>query len=234
MKTIGLIGGMSWESTITYYKLINEGVHKRLGGVHSARLLMHSFDFEDIAALQRAGEWQRSNAALIAAGQGLKQAGADVLLICTNTMHMAAAALAEGTGLPLLHIADPLGAAIRRAGLKRVGLLGTKFTMERPDVLRGRLKSLFDLDLVTPEGADAEEVHRVIYEELCQGRILEASRTRYRRIIARLAARGAEGVILGCTEIPLLVGPEDSTVPLFDTTALHAAAAVDFALEGQA
>jgi aspartate racemase len=231
MKTIGLIGGMSWESTTTYYKLINEGVHKRLGGVHSARLLMHSFDFEDIAVLQRQGDWNRCNEVLIEAGQGLKHTGADVLLICTNTMHFAAAALAEGTKLPVLHIADPLGAAIRRQGLKRVGLLGTKFTMERPDVLRARLSSTYDLTLLTPEGEDGEAVHRVIYEELVQGILRRESRARYREVIARLVARGAEGIILGCTEIPLLVQAEDCPVPLFDTTALHAAAAVECALE---
>ncbi len=166
MKTIGLIGGMSWESTITYYKLINEEVQKRLGGVHSARILMHSFDFEDIAALQRRGEWAESNAVLVKAGQGLARAGADLLLICTNTMHIAAGVLAEQTHLPVLHIADPAGRAVRKAGLKRVGLLGTKFTMERPDVLRGRLKSMFDLDLLSPQGRDADDVHRIIYEEL--------------------------------------------------------------------
>lgn len=231
MKTIGLIGGMSWESTITYYQLINQGVQKRLGGVHSARILMHSFDFEDIAALQRQGDWVASNAMLVKAGQGLARAGADMLLICTNTMHIAAGVLEEQTHLPVLHIADPLGKAIRAAGLKRVGLLGTKFTMERPDVLRGRLRTKFDLELLAPEGADADDVHRIIYDELCCGQLREASRARYREVIARLVARGAEGIILGCTEIPLLVHAEDATVPLFDTTTLHALAAVEAALE---
>jgi aspartate racemase len=234
MKTIGLIGGMSWESTITYYQLINQGVHKRLGGVHSARLLMHSFDFEDIAALQRAADWDEANAVLIAAGRGLVKAGADFLLICTNTMHLCACAVENELKVPLLHIADPLGAAIRSAGVKRVALLGTLFTMERPDVLRGRLKKKFDLDLLTPQGAEAQEVHRIIFEELVAGRFLESSRTRLRGIIAGLVRQGAEGVVLGCTELPLLVMAQDSPVPLFDTTALHAAAAVDYALEGHA
>ena len=230
MKTIGLIGGMSWESTITYYRIINERVQARLGGIHSAKIVMHSFDFEDIAALQRSGDWTACNEVLAKAGQGLARAGADLLLICTNTMQLCAAVVEKRAGVPVLHMADPLGKAIARAGLTRVGLLGTRFTMERPDVLRARLKTDFDLDVLTPEGDDAGEVHRVIYEELCCGRFLEPSRARYREIIARLVARGAEGVILGCTEIPLLVTAEDSAVPLFDTTEIHALAAVDLAL----
>jgi len=230
MKTVGLIGGMSWESTITYYRIINEDVQARLGGVHSARILMHSFDFEDIAALQRAGDWNGCHETLGKAGEGLARAGADFLLICTNTMQICSDTVEKRAGVPMLHIAEPLGKAIRQAGLNRVGLLGTRFTMERPDVLRGRLNRDFDLDVFSPEGEDAAEVHRVIYEELCCGRFLEASRARYREIVARLVGRGAEGVILGCTEIPLLVTAEDSTVPLFDTTALHAHAAVEKAL----
>ena len=231
MKTIGLIGGMSWESTITYYQLINRGVQARLGGVHSARLLLHSFDFDGIVAMQRAGDWDGCTKAIVAAGEGLKRAGADVLVICANTMHLCASALEEKTGLPVLHIADPLGRAIRAARLRRVGLLGTRFTMERPDVLRGRLKNKFDLEIISPDGHDADDVHRIIYDELCCGRVLEASRTRYREVMTSLIAQGAEGIILGCTEIPLLVGAGDAPVPLFDTTALHAAAAVDFALD---
>lgn len=230
MKTIGLIGGMSWESTITYYRLINEAVQSRLGGVHSARILMHSFDFDDIASLQRAGNWAECDATLARAGQGLVDAGADILLICTNTMHLCAPALAKATSVPVLHIADPLGAAVAAAGLTRVGLIGTKFTMERPEVLKARLKTHFDLDILTPEEDDAAEIHRVIFEELCCGRFLESSRVRYRAIMANLAARGAEGIVLGCTEIPLLVSAGDATVPLFDTTALHAGAAAAFAL----
>jgi aspartate racemase len=231
MKTIGLIGGMSWESTITYYRLINEAVQRRLGGVHSARILMHSFDFEDIAALQRAGAWAECDATLARAGQGLVAAGADGLLICTNTMHICVKALEQATGVPVLHIADPLGEAIAAMGLKRVGLLGTKFTMERDEVLKRRLVKNFDLDILTPNGADADEIHRVIFDELCRGLFKESSRARFRDIMAGLVARGAEGVILGCTEIPLLVGAADASVPLFDTTALHAGAAAGFALE---
>jgi aspartate racemase len=229
MKTIGLIGGMSWESTITYYKIINEEAARRLGGIHSARILMHSFDFDDIAALQRAGNWDECNAVLARAGQGLAKAGADFLVICTNTMQICAGAVEKLAGVKVLHIADPLGEAIRRAGLSRVGLLGTRFTMERPDVLRGRLKTKFDIGAIAPEGEDAAEVHRVIYEELCRGIFLDSSRARFRAIIARLVERGAEGVILGCTEIPLLVGAKDAAVPLFDTTSLHALAAVEAA-----
>jgi aspartate racemase len=231
MKTIGLIGGMSWESTITYYRLINQAVQKQLGGVHSARILMHSFDFEDIAALQRAGAWDECNATLARAGQGLVQAGADILLICTNTMHLCVTALEQAVSVPVLHIADPLGEAVAAAGVHRVGLIGTKFTMQRPDVLRGRLKAQYDLQILTPTGDDAEEIHRVIFEELCCGRFLDSSRSRYRGIIAGLVAQGAEGIILGCTEIPLLIGAADASVPLFDTTALHATAAAHFALE---
>jgi aspartate racemase len=231
MKTIGLIGGMSWESTVTYYRLINESVQQHLGGVHSARILMHSFDFEDIAALQRAGAWDECNATLARAGQGLVQAGADILLICTNTMHLCVTALEQAVAVPVLHIADPLGEAVAAAGLHRVGLIGTKFTMQRPDVLRGRLEAPYDLQILTPAGSDADEIHRVIFDELCCGRFLDSSRARYREIIARLVEQGAEGIILGCTEIPLLIGATDASVPLFDTTALHAAAAAQFALE---
>ncbi len=230
MKTIGLIGGMSWESTITYYKIINEEVQKRLGGSHSGKILLHSFDFEDIAVLQRAAKWEEANSVLIEAGRGLVRAGADFLLICTNTMHLCACAVEKELKVPLLHIADPLGEAIRRAGVARVALLGSLFTMEMPDVVRGRLKSKYDLDLLTPQGAEAREVHRIIFDELVRGRFLEASRARLRDIIAGLVENGAEGVVLGCTELPLLVMEEDCPVPLFDTTALHAMAAVDFAL----
>lgn len=230
MKTIGLIGGMSWESTIVYYRLINEDVQQRLGGVHSGKVLMHSFDFADITAVQRAGGWDKANAMLIEAGRGLVKAGADVLLICTNTMHLCAAAMENALNVPLLHIADPLGTAIRKAGLTRVGLLGTLFTMERPDVIAGRLKTKFDLDLVAPQGEDAQDVHRIIFDELVKGVFREPSRARLRAIIAKLVEEGAEGVILGCTELPLIVRAEDSPVPLFDTTALHAHAAVELAL----
>jgi len=231
MKTIGLIGGMSWESTIVYYRIINEEVQRRLGGVHSGKVLLHSFDFDDIRAVQRADDWDRANRILVEAGRGLVGAGADILLICTNTMHLCACAVEKELNLPLLHIADPLGEAIRRGGMGRVGLLGTLFTMERPDVLRGRLNKRFDLELMTPEGEEAREVDRIIFEELVKGIFTEASRARLRAVIAGLVDNGAEGIVLGCTELPLLVRPDDSPVPLFDTTALHAQAAVDMALK---
>ena len=231
MKTIGLIGGMSWESTTTYYSLINREMQKRLGGMHSARILLHSFDFDDIATLQHAGQWAEAQSCLVAAGVGLTRAGADFLVICTNTMHIAARAIEKGADISVLHIADPLGEAICSAGLKRVGLLGTQFTMEKEEVLRGRLTDKYGLSLLAPEGEEAREVNRIIYDELVRGKFLDSSRARCRSIIAGLVAQGAQGIILGCTELPLLIKPEDSTVPLFDTTTLHALAAVDWALE---
>ena len=228
MKTIGLLGGMSWESSALYYRIVNEQVRARLGGTHSARCLMWSFDFADIEALQNSGDWAGAEAALLDAASRLHRAGADLLVLCTNTMHRLAPALAE-VPVPLLHIADPTAERIRARGLCRVGLLGTAYTMEGA-FLRDRLRDRHGLDVLVPEADDRAVVHRVIYEELVQGRILPASREAYRAVIARLAARGAEGVILGCTEITLLVCPDDSPVPLFDTTALHAEAAVEFAL----
>ncbi|HEY0300286.1 MAG TPA: aspartate/glutamate racemase family protein [Rhizomicrobium sp.] len=230
MKTIGILGGMSWESSAVYYQLLNREVQRRLGGVHSARLLLYSFDFAEMAVLQRAGRWGEADAMMAAAALNLQQAGADFLLIACNTMHCATAAMTRASSLPLLHIADPLGAAIDRAGLRRVGLVGSAYTMEQDGVLKGRLKDRYGLDILTPSGEDAAEASRIIYEELVRGQFLEASRAAYRAIIARLVAAGAQGVILGCTELPLLVKPEDATVPLFDTTALHAMAAVDLAL----
>lgn len=229
-KVIGLIGGMSWESSAEYYRLINETVRARLGGLRSARCLMWSFDFGEIEALQQAGRWDEATAALIDAARRLERGGADVVVICTNTMHRMADEVQAAIGLPLLHIADPTAERIRAAGLSRVGLLGTAFTMEQ-DFYKGRLATRYGLDVLVPEADDRAEVHRVIYEELVQGRALPASREAYRSVIARLVARGAQAVILGCTEIMLLVRPEDSAVPLFDTTTLHAEAAVDWALE---
>lgn len=228
-KVIGLIGGMSWESSAEYYRIINETVRARLGGLRSARCLMWSFDFGEIEALQHAGRWDEATAELIAAAQRLERGGVDVVVICTNTMHRMADAVQAAIGLPLLHIADPTAERIRSAGLSRVGLLGTAFTMEQ-DFYKGRLAARHGLDVLVPEADDRAEVHRVIYEELVQGRAEPASREAYRAIIARLVARGAQAIILGCTEIMLLVRPEDSAVPLFDTTAIHAEAAVDFAL----
>ena len=229
MRTLGLLGGMSWESTLPYYRAINEGVRERLGGLHSARLVLHSVDFADIERLQREDRWDEAGERLADAARGLARAGADCIVLCTNTMHRVAPAIESGSGLPLLHIGDAIGAAVRAAGLSRVGLLGTRFTMEQ-DFLRGRLTAAHGIEVVVPDEAGRAQVHRVIYEELCRGRFHEQSRAAFREVIAGLVAAGAQGIVLGCTEIGLLVGPGDASVPLFDTTALHAAMAVDFAL----
>jgi aspartate racemase len=226
---IGLLGGMSWESSAQYYRIINEGVRDRLGGLHSARCLMWSFDFAEIEALQHAGRWAEATQAMIEAARRLERGGADFLVICTNTMHRMADDVQAAVATPILHIADPTAERVRAAGFSRVGLIATAFTMEQ-DFYKGRLADRHGLEVLTPDAADRAVVHRVIYEELVQGRALEASRQAYREIIARLVERGAEAVILGCTEIMLLVGPEDSAVPLFDTTAIHAEAAVERAL----
>jgi aspartate racemase len=229
MKTIGLLGGMSWESTLPYYRHLNEGVRERLGGLHSARLVLYSVDFHDIERLQHAGRWDEAGAILAAAARSLEAAGADFLVLCTNTMHKVAPAIEAAVRIPFLHIADATAAAIRGAGLSRVGLLATRFTMEQ-DFYRGRLEQRHGIDVLVPDAADREVVHRVIYDELCLGTIRDASRDHYRQIIGRLVARGAEGIILGCTEIMLLVSAADSPVPVFDTTAIYAASAVDYAL----
>jgi aspartate racemase len=229
MKTIGLIGGMSWESTIPYYRIINEAVKERLGGLHSARLVLHSVDFHEIERMQAAAAWDEAGAALAAAAASLRAAGADFLVLCTNTMHKVAPAMERAAGLPLLHIADPTAAAARALGLTRVGLLGTRFTMEE-DFYKGRLRDQHGLEVLVPDPAARATVHQVIYQELCLGQVREESREAYRRVIAGLVAAGAQGIILGCTEIGLLVGPGDAPVPLFDTTRLHALAAVDLAL----
>ena len=230
MKTIGLLGGMSWESTLPYSRLINQAVQERLGGLHSARIVLYSFDFDDVERLQRDGDWDAAGTLLADAARRLVAAGAELLVLCTNTMHRVAPALEAAVAVPLLHIADPTAEAIRRAGLATVGLIGTRFTMEQAfyrDRLRGH-----GLEVLTPPPSDRELVHRVVYEELCRGRVLDASRADYRRVMADLVARGAQAVILGCTEISLLVGPQDATVPLFDTTRLHALSAAERALEG--
>lgn len=223
-KTLGLLGGMSWESTLPYYRVINETVRERLGGLHSARLLLYSVDFAEVERLQHAGDWDAAGALLGRAARSLRDGGAELLVICTNTMHKVADAVETASGLPLLHIADPTGAAIRAAGLTKIGLLGTRFTMEQA-FYRQRLIERHGLGVIVPDDDGRELVHKVIYEELCLGRIRDESREAYRRIIAELAARGAQGVILGCTEIGLLIRPADVEVPLFDTTALHARAA---------
>ena len=230
MKTIGLLGGMTCESTVPYYRIINRCINERLGGQHSAKLWMYSVDFEEIESLQRAGDWERAGAILAEAAAGLERAGAELLVLCTNTMHKVAPAIEARVSIPLLHIADATAAAIKAQGLTRIALLGTRYTMEQ-DFYRARLERRHGLEVLVPPAEDREEVHRVIFEELSFGRILESSRAAYRRILSDLAARGAQGAILGCTEIGLLVRPEDSPVPVFDTTELHARAAAMSALE---
>jgi len=228
---IGLIGGMSWESSAQYYRLINEAVRERLGGVASARTLMWSFDFAEIERLQHAGRWPELSRRLADAARALEAGGADFLVLCTNTMHREAEAIEAAVRIPLLHIADPTGEAIKAAGLSTVGLLGTAFTMEHA-FYRGRLEARHGLTVLTPEVDDRAAVHRIIYEELVAGRVLDASREVYRAVIERLVARGAEAIILGCTEIMLLIGQADSSVPVFDTTTLHAMASVERAMGG--
>lgn len=231
MKIIGLIGGMSWESTVPYYRLINETIRERLGGLHSAQLVLYSVDFHEVERLQHAGDWQAAGALLAGAARALEAAGADFLVLCTNTMHKVAAAIEAAVAIPLVHIADATATAVRQAGLRSVGLLGTRFTMEQA-FYRDRLRELHGLDVLVPAPEDREIVHRVIYDELCLGRINAASREEYRRIIAELVARGAQAIILGCTEISLLVTAQDSAVPLFDTTSIHARRAAEEALLG--
>jgi len=231
VKVIGLIGGMSWESTVPYYCHINELVKQRLGGLHSARIVLYSVDFHDIEKLQHAGRWDEAGAILAAAAQALVAAGADFIVLCTNTMHKVVGAIESAVTIPVLHIADATAAEIQRAALRRVGLLATRFTMEQ-DFYRGRLESQHGIDVIVPDEGERELVHRVIYDELCLGVISDTSRERYRESIARLVERGAEGIIFGCTEIGLLVSQADSPVPVFDTAQIHAAAAVEFALAG--
>lgn len=229
MKTIGLIGGMSWESTVPYYRLINEGVKQRLGGLHSARIILYSVDFAEVEHLQRTGNWQAAGELLAQAAHKLQGAGAEALVLCTNTMHKVADAIESAVQIPLLHIADPTAARIRQAGLGKVGLLGTRFTMEQ-DFYKERLVQRHGLQVLVPSEPDRDAVHRIIYEELCLGLVREASRREYQRVMANLVVQGAQAIILGCTEISLLVSPDDAPVPLFDTTAIHAGSAVDWAL----
>jgi aspartate racemase len=229
MKTIGILGGMSWESSAQYYALINRAVRDRLGPSRSARIFMDSLDFGPIAALQAEGDWDQLSEILATSAQALEAGGADCLLLATNTMHKCADALEEASDLPLLHIADATADAVCAKGLTKVALLGTAFTMEE-DFYRERLEEHHGLDVIIPDTEDRAKVHRVIYDELIAGEVLDASREAYREIIARLVEAGAQGVILGCTEIGLLVSQADSAVPVFDTTQLHAMAAVNFAL----
>jgi len=229
MKTLGLMGGMSWESSVPYYQLINQRVKQRLGGLHSARIILYSVDFADVEALQMAGQWDAAGALLAGVAQKLAAAGADALVLCTNTMHKVAPAIEAAVRIPLLHIADPTALAIRQAGFTTVALLGTRFTMAQ-DFYRSRLEHQHRLRVLIPPPPERELVHQIIYQELCQGQINAASRQTYLRIIAGLQAQGAQAIILGCTEIAMLVEPQHCAVPLFDTTALHARSAADWAL----
>jgi aspartate racemase len=230
MKTIGMIGGMSWESSQLYYQIINETARERLGGLHSADSLMYSFDFHEIEQLQHEGRWDEATRRMIDAAQRLERGGAGFVVICTNTMHRMFSEVQASVSIPVLHIADPTAEAIQRCGYKRIGLLGTGYTMTQP-FYKDRLIEKYGLDVLVPNEADREIVHRIIYDELVIGDVRDESRTQYLRVIDDLVARGAEAVILGCTEITLLVKQADTpSVPLFDTTAIHAVAAVDFAL----
>jgi len=230
MKTIGLIGGMSWESSIEYYRIINETAKEKLGGLHSAKSLMVTVDFAEIEELQHADRWDEAAQILVQCAQDLERGGADFIVLCTNTMHKLADQITASVNIPFLHIADATAEKIVAAGMKKIGLLGTRFTMEH-DFYKGRLIRDFELEVLTPNESDRQTVHRVIYEELVQGKIIDASRAEYKRIMQALIAEGAEGIILGCTEIELLVKQEDSSVPLFPTTSIHAIAAVEYALE---
>ena len=230
MKTIGLIGGMSWESSIEYYRIINETAKEKLGGLHSAKSLMVTVDFAEIEKLQHADRWDEAEQILVKCAQDLERGGADFIVLCTNTMHKLADQITANVNIPFLHIADATAEKIVKAGIKRIGLLGTRFTMEH-DFYKGRLVNNFGLDVITPEKEDRDIVHRVIYEELVLGKIVKSSRREYIRIMNELLANGAEGVILGCTEIELLIKEGDCTAPLFPTTKIHAIAAVEKALE---
>lgn len=231
MKTIGLLGGMTWHSTVEYYRLINAGIHQRLGRSHSAHCILYSVDFEQVEEHQIAGGWDALASLMVEAATRVERAGADFLLICANTMHRTAEAVEAALSIPLLHIVDATASEIRRQHLRTVGLLGTRFTMEQ-DFYRSRLEKRHEIQVLIPSEEERTAVHEIIYRELGHGIIADGSREVYKSIIANLAGRGAEGVILGCTEIPLLIRPGDYPIPMFDTTALHAAAAVDWALQG--
>jgi aspartate racemase len=229
MKVIGLIGGMSWNSTLEYYRIMNEFVARRLGGTHSARLVLYSLDFSEIERAQHEDRWDDLADMLVDAGNAVKRAGADFLVICTNAMHKVADDVETKVGLPVLHIADVTGAEIRERGLHRIGLLGTRFVMEGA-FYRDRLRDRFDIEVTVPGEADMDAIHRIIYDELCQGTINASSQRVCADIIDDLIGKGAEGIVLGCTELPLLILPGDVHAPVFDTTRLHAEAAIDLAL----
>lgn len=229
MKTIGLIGGMSWESSAEYYRLINQGMKARLGGHNNAKSLMVTVNFHEVEALQHAGRWEELGIQMAQAARQLQDGGADFIVLCTNTMHKLAPSIESAVKIPFLHIADATAKAIQNAGMKKVGLLGTRFTMEQ-DFYRERLASQYEIAVAVPEEKDRALVHRVIYDELCHGVFQDSSRKEYQRIIDELKANGCEGVLLGCTEITLLIKPADSALPVFDTTEIHAAQAVEMAL----
>lgn len=229
MKTAGLIGGMSWESSAIYYRLMNEAVKQHLGGLHSAPLILHSLDFAEIAALQAEGNWHAAAQKLIQAARGLKAAGADFLVICTNTMHKLAGEVQDAAGLPVLHIVDAVAHAVQAQGLTRLGLLATRFTMEEPFYIQ-RFKEKFGITLFTPDAPARADIHRIIFEELCKGKVTASARARYLEIAAQLQGQGAQGIVLGCTEIGMLLTQENCPMPVFDSTLLHAKAAVRFML----
>lgn len=230
MKTIGLLGGMSWESSQEYYRIINEAVRDRLGGLHSAQSLLFSFDFAEIEALQHAGRWDEATKRMITAAQNLQKGGVDFVLICTNTMHRMADEVAAAISIPLVHIADPTAEAIKTKGLTKIGLLGTRYTMEQ-DFYKGRLVDKYGLDVIVPDEPGRTVVHDIIYDELCLGKVRKASKQKYLEVIGQLERQGVQAVILGCTEIGLLVKPGDIQLPIFDTTRIHAETAVTLALQ---
>jgi aspartate racemase len=229
MKRIGLLGGMSWESSAEYYRLVNEATRDRLGGLHSAECVMYSVDFAAIERLQRRGDWDEAARRLAHLAARVERAGADCLVLCTNTMHRLADDVQSAVAIPLLHIADATAERVNAAGVQTLGLLATRYTMQQ-DFYRGRLATRHGLNVIVPPEPDLTLVHDVIYDELCQGRVLDGSRVQYRRVIAELEAEGAEGIIYGCTEIDLLVGPDDASVPVFDSTRIHVETAADWAL----
>jgi aspartate racemase len=230
VKTIGLIGGMSWESSIEYYRILNQTVREKLGGFHSAQCVMYSVDFAEIELFQRESKWLEAASRLTAAAQAVQKAGANLVLLCTNTMHKVAEEIQAGIDIPLLHIADTTAQAIRATGVDKVGLLGTRFTMEE-DFYKGRLARKHGLEVIVPDPTDRENVHRIIYDELVLGIIRPESKRHYQLIIDRLIRSGVRGIVLGCTEIGLLIHQEDSPVPIFDTTRIHAVAAVEYAID---
>ncbi|MBX2846286.1 MAG: aspartate/glutamate racemase family protein [Saprospiraceae bacterium] len=232
MKTIGLIGGMSWESSLEYYRMINEKTKQALGGYASSKSLMYTVDFSEIEPLQRTGDWAALDRKMAEAALQLQSGGAELILLCTNTMHLSAQAIEKAIDVPFLHIAEATGQAIQQRTMKKVGLIGTKFTMEK-DFYKSTLKEKFSVDTIIPDAGDRDELHRIIYDELVNGKFLESSKKKCLEIIERLVAKGAEGIVLGCTEIPLIISQEDVAIPVFNTMALHAQEAVDWAIQGE-